>query len=606
MSRQHPNRRVFLKHSAVTVLATGFGVSRNGEAQAQDGNTSHSANSIYLRLVEANDALVPQMIKSPQQSSPSPRLRFFSARGTAYRIQSLAAALCAPESRYRNSEQVIAQLETDTKSLLSAQYPDGTIDSGNLQSPPDTAFVVEPLCATLAVLRANDSNQLGTLKSDLEKFILAAGEALTTGGVHTPNHRWGVCAALARIHALYPNAKYVARIDEWLSEGIDIDADGLYSERSTGNYEVVSDNWFITLARILGREKLLEPARKNLDMMLYYVQPNGEIESIASRRQDHDRHNLIYDSRHIPDNFHLAYRYLAIHDKNGQFAAMTRYIEEKAGKRMAVNLGYFLEEPLLKQELPPDQPLPTSYARFFSPAGVVRIRRQEISATVYGGSDWPLGVASGLASNPTFFTFRKGKAILESMRMIPAFFSKGYFRSSGVKVEGNRYVLHQQLEVPYYQPLPKKKRRPDGDYKLTPAEDRFWSKMDFPNRPKSNIKRLQQEVTITENNGRFQLELNIYGHDNVPVTLELCFRRGGELTGATASPDSKDDYFLEKGTGQYKVGDDVIEFGPGQADHQWTPQMTARYGEQQSSALAEGLRVYITAMTPIKKIITIG
>jgi hypothetical protein len=411
---------------------------------------------------------------------------------------------------------------------------------------------------------------------------------------------------LARIHALYPNTKYVARIDEWLSEGIDIDPEGLYSERSTGNYEVVSDNWFITLAKILGRNSLLEPARKNLEMMFYYVQPNGELESIASRRQDHDRHSVIYDSRHIPDNFHLAYRYLAIHDRNGQFAAMTRFIEEKAGDRLAVNLGYFLEEPLLKQELPTDQPLPTNYHKFFSHAGLVRIRRENISASVYGGSDWPLGVASGLASNPTFFTFRKGKAILESVRMTSAFFSKGYFRSAGVKTEGNRYVLQQRFEVPYYQPLPKKARRADGDYKLTPAEDRFWSKMDFPKRPMSNIKRLEQQVTITENNGKFELELHVHGHDNVPVTLELCFRRGGELTGATADPESKDIYFLQQGTGQYKVGDDVIEFGPGQADHPWTPQLAARYGEQQSTAPADGLRVYITAMTPLRKTISIG
>ena len=92
-----------------------------------------------------------------------------------------------------------------------------------------------------------------------------------------------------------------------------------------------------------------------------------------------------------------------------------------------------------------------------------------MSATVYGGSDWPLGVASGLASNPTFFNLRKGKAVLESVRMIPDFFSEGPFRSAGLKVEAQRYSLQQQLAVPYYQPLPKHLRNPQGDYPLTPA-----------------------------------------------------------------------------------------------------------------------------------------
>jgi hypothetical protein len=250
--------------------------------------------------------------------------------------------------------------------------------------------------------------------------------------------------------------------------------------------------------------------------------------------------------------------------------------------------------------------LPSDYARFFSNTALARIRRGAISATVYGGSDWPLGVASGLASNPTFFNFRKGKAVLESVRMIPAFFSEGSFRSEGMKVEDKRYLLHQDIHVPYYQPLPKHLRNPQGDYPLTPAGNRFWSKMNFPQRPKSNIQTLEQKVTVTENAGSFELAFDVGGHDGVPVTIELSFRHDGELEGIEPGATRLNLFFLRQGTGRFRVGDDVIAFGPGQADHEMIRMEGASYETPQRTSPPDRYRVYITGFTPFRKILTIS
>src|SRR5262249_23576710 len=153
-------------------------------------------------------------------------------------------------------------------------------------------------------------------KDILSKFLLAVGNALVTGGIHTPNHRWVVCHALARIHSLFPAARYVNRIDDWLGEGIYQDADGLFSERSP-NYARVEVNAFTTMARLLNRPALLDPVRKHLISNLYLLQPDGENECVNSRRQDQDR------PVHVA-NYYLQYRYLAIRENNSTFAAVAR------------------------------------------------------------------------------------------------------------------------------------------------------------------------------------------------------------------------------------------------------------------------------------------
>jgi hypothetical protein len=444
-------------------------------------------------------------------------------------------------------------------------------------------------------------SQLSVINSKLAKFVLAAGEALSTGGIHTPNHRWVVSSALAQINALFPSAKYVNRIDDWLGEGVYCDANGQFAERSTGIYSRVVDNALITIARLLNRPELLELVRRNLAMTLFYMHPNGELETVGSRRQDQGLTAWI-------SNYYLQYRYMAIKDQNRQFAAAAR-LAEQIGLEHAEDktpLIQFLEEPLYRKRLPEPEPLPSDYARFFSNSALARIRRGKISATVYGGSDWPMGSASGLASNPTFLTFRKGKAVLESVRLLPIFFSEGAFRSSGMRVQENRYLLNQDVHVGYYQPLPKNLRNPHGDYPLTPAGNRFWSKMNFPQRPMSNIQTLEQKVTVTEKSGAFELAFDVGGHDRVPVTIELTFRRDGELEGVEPGATRKDIFFLRQGNGRFRAGNDVITFGPGQADHEMIRTESAWYETSQRISSQDHYRVYITGVTPFRKTITIG
>jgi hypothetical protein len=278
-----------------------------------------------------------------------------------------------------------------------------------------------------------------------------------------------------------------------------------------------------------------------------------------------------------------------------------------SGNSLSANpLINFLEEPLLKGKLPEGGSIPPDYVKIFPHSGLARIRRGPVSATIYGGSDWPMGVGSGLASNPTFFTLRKGKAILESVRLGATFFSEGAFHSAGLQVEGNRYSLHQRFEVPYYQPLPHSERNPQGDYPLTPAADeRFWSKLNLPRRPISNVQTLDQKVTVAENRGVFELHFDISGHNGVPVAIELAFRSGGKLEGALQELTKDRVYLLKSGTGRYSVGEDVIEFGPGEAAHERLNLAGPSYSAHGASLRPDGYCVYVTGFTPFQRVLTI-
>ena len=436
-------------------------------------------------LIAANDSQVDKLLQSDYSHQ---RL----TRRIGHEFATLCASYSLPDSRHYNSVQVVTTLEKTTELLLNAQAADGTVNIGNLESPPDTAFLLELLTAGNFLLAEKNSAELEKVSNNIKKFLVKAGDALSTGGVHTPNHRWVICAALARLNVIYPNEKYVRRIEDWLGEGIFIDADGQFPERSR-IYSYVEDESLITIGRLLNKSELFVPVGKNLQMTYYYMEPNGDLVTTDSRRQDQ------YMSKSIV-SYYLLYRYMAIKENNGRFASIARLIETMKGFQEEIintSLFHFLENRELQKKLPAGDTLPLSYEKIFTTTHLLRIRRGPTSITLFGGVDWPVIIASGRSNSPNFFSYRKGDAVLQYMRLSSNFFSMGYFYSEGLREDGNKYILNKKLEVPYYQPMEKNRRNPRGDYKLSLSTDgRFWNKMDFQNRPVSNVKTLETTVTF--------------------------------------------------------------------------------------------------------------
>lgn len=551
-------------------------------------------NDLMNKLVAANDAQVEKLLQTDFNK------RDFSRR-IGYDLTILTASYCYKASRYYQSASALSTIKKLTRQLLDAQSADGTVNIGNLESPPDTAFLVELVTTAAIVLQKYNTGEIQDLNSDLKSFLLKTGDALAVGGVHTPNHRWVICAALAGINALYPDKKYVSKIDDWLGEGIYINSDGNYPERSR-IYSYVEDTAFLTIGRLLNRPSLFEPVKKNLATTYYYAEPNGDLIANDSRRQDQYAWKQPDPNSTLTIlNYYLMYRYLAVKDNNKTFAAIVKWMEQMNGFEERIlnrNLIYFLEEPLLQGELPAVAPLQVNYEKLFTQSHLLRIRRNDVTTTLFGGTDQPITIASGRSNSPDFYSYRKGEAVLKYMRLSASFFGMGYFYSEGIKKVGGSYILHKKLNVPYYQPLPKNLRKADGDYQLSESVDgRFWNKMDFKNRPVSNVKTLETTVSFKEIKDGNELFFEITGQAGVQVTIELCFKEGGKLSGVTEAENSNS--FLEKGMAEYVFGGDTIKFGPGVAAHKSITNLEGeRYSTHFGNLRTEGMHVYLTGVTP--------
>jgi hypothetical protein len=534
-------------------------------------------------LTRTNETQIPLVLGNYQSTGDS-------VRNVARKARRLVSGYIWSRSRFHHDASLLTPLRFLVDKLESTQNDDGTYDVGNLHSPPDSAFAVQDFCTVYALLDADGSAETEPHRAVLERVIRKAGPALASGGVHTPNHRWEISAALARTHHLFPDRRYAARIDDWLDEGIDATPDGIYSERSATYASEVTNPSLLTIAWLRHKPELLGFVRRNLEATLHLLEPNGEVDTIASRRQDQTRLREVW--------WYLTqFRELALHDRDGRFATVAKDIERRGTGELGDFLAEVLERPELAAVLPPLKAAPTDFVAEYPAHALARVRRGDRTATVFGGTDFhdiPV-IASGLSTNPTFFKLRQGAAILDSVRLSPQFFSTGHFRSDGLRRTGSRtFRLADEVKVPYHLPLPKRYRRQDGAYPLT-LDGRFYASMDFPHRPKQ-YRTLRTTVTVAETGSGFDLTFELDGSE-VPFAIELCFRAGGTLSGVQPL-DAPGNYQLVERTGSYAVGDDRIEFGPGNGATRVAMDPGERYTQLNGSLVPDGQRVYLTGRSP--------
>ena len=539
---------IHTKLTLVCLLTTSF----LSSGQAQGIQYPYSKRELLMALIKINDEQIPNALN--RQLTDKEKIYYgavldrdsvVSPIGTSGLIQTLMCSYVSPSSTYYQSKEILQRMTLAARALLNLQHEDGTVDllSTNFHSTPDLGFTIYPVASAYSIMLKNSKLNYGEFPEAMKQYLLRAGKALSVGGIHTPNHRWVVAGALAWINSLFPNPVYKNRVEQWLAEKIDIDTDGQYNERSTAVYTPITNRSLIDLAKKMNYDYLYDHVRKNLDLTFYFVHSTGEIVTESSNRQD----------QYIQSNlagYYLAYNHMAVIDKNSLYAGMVDYIERTVKvAQLAYMLPHFIEDPSLLQALPAPTPLPTSYHKHFMHSDMVRIREGAVDMSV-------------ITNNATFFTFFKGEAALEGVRLASAFFGKGQFQSQQLEKNGDTYILSSTLSGPYYQPLPKDK---------IPAEGEAWGQVPRNEREQSEIQTLNTKIYVTETNGKARIKISVDGPKNLPVTLELAFRMGGTLTNVTQKQGIDHAYLIKSGAYVlYQKGNDSIKIGPGVGAHTWT------------------------------------
>ena len=501
----------------------------------------------------------------------------WEAKPTIYALASALAVYFHEDSCFYKSKELYQAVDLALDFIARTQREDGSFDypSCNFKSAADTSFCFKRLIAAyrLLVKYGNPADEAITvLKEKYLTIMHKALDAIREGGFHTPNHRWGITAALLQGSNLFATEKEFAaglknRAEQYLAEGIDGDEDGEYAERSTGNYNAVVNNAMMAMYQETGNEAFLGYVERNLSMMLTYMDPDDTIFTQNSTRQDQGK--LEY-----ADKYFYQYLYMCSRERNPAFDGAAHKIIKDNMERgdlapdclhIVMNhdemMGYHFEEYGFLEE----------YRKFFRHAGVLRVRKPSYTYTVLNGKSAFLY----FKSKGTTLCVKIGESCCDIRNFIPQTIEE---LPDGCRLEA-------EAQSWYY--LPFKEKQDTSD----------WWKMDQSKREKLISSRLKTTLEIREKEQGLELNLKAEGLDRLPLRLEICIPAGVSIehpafaleAGAGESMILKDGYL------EIHDGLTTVEIGPGFGEHSFKGHYS---GEEINSA---GYTVYANGYTPLEK-----
>lgn len=512
------------------------------------------------------------------------------AKPTIYMMATALALYLNSRSRYYKSEKLMEALQLAADGVARVQRKSGYIDYPccNFFSAPDTSFCYK---------RLNDGYRLMKKYQDvadttiLQKKYLAimrmAAEAIRDGGFHTPNHRWGICAALMQAAKLFADDTEFAKslMDRtvlYLQEGIDGNSEGEYAERSTGNYNAVVNNAMMAMYQCSKDVKYLGYVERNLNMMMYYIEPNDMVFTQNSTRQDQGKEIFM-------DKYLYQYLYLLAYDGTDGFIKLTP--EEHARfdgaahqiikgcaetGRQAPNCLHLLMiyDKTLDYTFENCGFLKT-YHKLFKEAGVLRVKKENYSYTVM--------------KNRSAFLYFNVNGLESYLKIGESYCEIRNFVPDEMDVQEGKTVLSHTARGWYYLPWKEKQNTSD------------WWQMDHKKRDLMITSDLHTQVVITELADGLEISVDTDGLERLPLRMELCVPSQTTLendhfcmeTVAGKSMVLSDDYVtMTKGLTS-------IEFGPGACEHHFKGHYS---GEEVN---ADGYTIYCNTYTPTKRVYTL-
>ncbi len=538
----------------------------------------------YDKILSDNDNWVTQVINF-QVTDPSSQFYggfrdrdgLVEPKYAIFQVTNMTACFFNSQSRFYGSKEIYHIISIALDYISRGQRENGFFDliNCNFYSGADTAFCLDGLIPAYLYLKRlleTDAespvgkDSLLPLKQSMESILIKGGKAMLGGGFHTPNHRWAIASVLKMLYFLTSEESFHKGADKFLVEGCDCNEDGEYAERSAGGYNLVNNNAMIMLAIASGDDSYYEPVKRNLSMMLTYMEPDGSIFTNNSTRQD--RGVKVY-----PTGYYLEYLYMGMTFGNKTFlnaACSIMNLAEEKQIRTDGFLIYFMLMPKLIDFEYDNCGLLTDYCRHYKDSGIVRMRRNNYSASILNGS-------------PAFLFFQHGDFCV-SLKIGAGFCEhRNFVAQSLTELPGNQgFVLKEKMTGWYYLPFKE------------PQDTTDWWKMDHTKRDKLLGPDMIFDIVITEAENGIDVKISTDGIDRAPLRVELAFDAGCRI---------ESDHFIAEGLSEGGMlakdgivtatkGNYAITAGPGFGNHNF---VAGKFGSQTRSN--DCFTVYFTDFT---------
>ena len=165
-------------------------------------------------------------------------------RESGFFLGDMVAAFVTEDSRWYLHDELKAAIQRDLVYMQRHQRPDGCFDLTpcNYASPPDTAFMVNAMLNGWWLLEKCKAKEADFIRQPMYALIDSASRGIAAGGFHTPNHRWAISACLLNCEKITGNKALGDRARQYLREGLDINADAEFAERSAGDNNEANDD----------------------------------------------------------------------------------------------------------------------------------------------------------------------------------------------------------------------------------------------------------------------------------------------------------------------------------------------------------------------------
>ena len=446
-------------------------------------------------------------------------------------------AFLDPGSRHYQSEAVAESIRLTLEAVERIHlYPDGSLDlGGDMQNAANSGFAAYVMYRVWERWQPVEHPLRDEIVERSRRIMVKFGLSCRTMGVMTPNHRWVACVAMAMVNDIEPDERLIAKIDDYLSDGIDQDADGFYSEYSP-MYAMLCNWCFMEVAKRLNRPELLEPVRRNLDLTLKLCHTGGQVASEMSVRADTGKLGMLQvlvemgtlDRKgeyltvardHVDRQLRtLDDRVPPGDDENTYWGALLGEAYE------LISIATLPATDVEPKPIPDDYRLRTS-AFLLRQRAMVRIRRGRLSVTAVGRNDFT-----------NLLAVRYGDAIIDGMRIMYNYYGTHGMNDQDLPEEGDEIVFAGSFTEYIDGPTPERR---------------------IDHKPE-----LHYRVGISEIDGGLQFSLKAHARHKVCVQLEFAARPEGhlEIGGQTVPLLDGERHYLN-GPARIINGSDALEIG---------------------------------------------